>query len=198
MPREQLGRLFYRLAYAHGKPRWDTGRVPEALDAAVRDLDPGRFLDLGCGTGGAVVHLATRGWDALGVDFVASAIAAARRRAADAGVAAGFRVGDVTRLGELIGDRQFDLILDAGCYQGLSEAGRERYADGVARVAAPGATFLLYGFSAVPATWRLIGAPGVGSADAETRFAPWFALEQRGVAGMGRRDATWYRLRRRA
>jgi SAM-dependent methyltransferase len=196
MIRERAGRLFYRLSYAHGKPNWDTGRPPDALLDVVHDLRPGRFLDLGCGTGGAAVELAGLGWEVVGIDFVAAAIAKARRRAARAGVSADFRVGDVTRLESLHDARRFDLILDMGCYHGLSELGRERYAAGVAGVAAPGALFLLCGFRHTPSSWRVIGATGSGTADVGQRFAPWFTVEESGDVG-GVRGFAGYRLQRR-
>jgi SAM-dependent methyltransferase len=194
--REQAGRFFYRLSYAHRNPNWDTGRPPDVLLDLLRDLPPGRFLDLGCGTGGAAVQLASRGWEVVGIDFAASAIAKARRRAARAGVSADFRVGDVTRLERLQGALPFDLILDVGCYHGLSELGRERYAAGVAGVAAPGALLLLCGFRHTPSTWRLIGATGTGTADVGQRFAPWFTVERSGDVD-GARGFAWYQLERR-
>jgi len=197
MIREGVGRLFYRLTYAHGKPRWDTGETPDSLLQVACHLPRGRFLDLGCGTGGTAVHLASLGWEVVGVDFVASAIEEARRRAAQSGVAADFRVGDVTRLDTLLDARPFDLVLDVGCYHGLSGPGRDRYASGVARAAAPGAIFLLYGFSRTPSSWRLIGATGAGTDDVGTRFSPWFSEESSGDAG-GARGFAWYRLRRRS
>ncbi|MGA2283277.1 MAG: class I SAM-dependent methyltransferase [Candidatus Dormibacteria bacterium] len=198
MIREGVGRLFYRLTYAHGKPRWDTGETPDSLLQVVRDLPRGRFLDLGCGTGGTAVHLASLGWEVVGIDFVASAIEEARRRAAQSGVAADFRVGDVTHLDTLLDARPFDLVLDVGCYHGLSGPGRDRYASGVARAAAPGAIFLLYGFSSTPASWRLIGATGAGTADVGTRFSPWFRVEESSGDVGGARGFAWYRLRRRS
>jgi len=197
MIRERAGRLFYRLSYAHGKPNWDTGVAPNVLVELVRDLPPGRFLDLGCGTGASSVRLAGLGWEVVGVDFVPGAIAKARRRAEQAGVVAELRVGDVTRLDALVDGRRFDLILDVGCYHGLSSSGRERYAQAVARAAAPGAVFLLFGFRAIPSSWRLIGASGVGVADVVTRFAPWFTVGELTLPADGAREMAWYRLERR-
>ncbi len=194
---ERMGRLFYWLSYLHGKPNWDTGVPPETVLEAVRDLPPGRFLDLGCGTGATSVHLAGLGWEVVGIDYVPSAIERARRRAGQAGVSADFRVGDVTRLDSQLDGRPFDLILDLGCYHGLSEAGRCRYAAAVAEAAAPGATYLLFGFTAVPSSWRLIGANGAGTSDVETRFAPWFTVETTAASGHGKGSTSWRRLRRR-
>ncbi len=160
MIQERAGRLFYRLTYEHGKPRWDTEVAPEPLVGLVGSLSPGRFLDLGCGTGTTAVRLAGMGWEVLGIDYVPAAVERARRRAEEAGVTAEFRLGDVTRLDGAVQERRYDLILDAGCYHGLSSAGRERYAAAVAGAATPGATFLLFGFRRVPPTWRLIGGSG--------------------------------------
>ena len=111
---------------------------------------------------------------------------------------ADLRVGDVTHLDAVLDGRRFDLILDVGCYHGLSEAGRERYAEAVARAAGPGAVFLLFGLRTIPASWRLIGAPsGVGVADVASRFASWFTVEDVPVAAGVRGETAWYRLRRR-
>ncbi|TME28483.1 MAG: class I SAM-dependent methyltransferase, partial [Chloroflexi bacterium] len=76
------------------------------------------------------MYLAQHGWDAVGVDFAARAVAKARERARRAGVASTFFVGDVTRLGFF--GRTFDLALDIGCLHTLAVGDRPRYADGLA------------------------------------------------------------------
>jgi ubiquinone/menaquinone biosynthesis C-methylase UbiE len=73
-------------------------------DAAVRqawaDLllpllpEPRHITDLGCGTGTLAVLLAQAGHDVRGVDLADNMVAAATRKAADAGVTAEFRQGD--------------------------------------------------------------------------------------------------------
>jgi SAM-dependent methyltransferase len=68
---------------------------------------PGRALDLGCGVGSNVIWLAQQGWDAAGVDFAEAAIARARARAAERGVAATFTVGDLRKLEP---DGSYDLV----------------------------------------------------------------------------------------
>lgn len=59
-------------------------------------LQPGRALDLGCGSGGNAVWLAKRGWQVTAVDFSGVAIEKARMRAAASGVEVEFLVSDVT------------------------------------------------------------------------------------------------------
>ncbi|AWW41241.1 SAM-dependent methyltransferase [Streptomyces sp. AS58] len=92
----------------------DTGRVwsgrPNRLlvDEAT-DLAPGSALDLGCGEGGDVVWLASRGWRVTGVDISATALERAARHAAEAGV--GERTAwERHELGETFPDGSFDLV----------------------------------------------------------------------------------------
>ena len=47
---------------------------------AVSGLEPGRVLDVGCGSGELLAHYAARGWDTFGIDPAPRAVAAARRR----------------------------------------------------------------------------------------------------------------------
>jgi cyclopropane fatty-acyl-phospholipid synthase-like methyltransferase len=63
-------------------------------------VQPGRALDLGCGTGTNVIYLAEHGFDAFGVDISSRAVATTRRKIAQAGHAQKAHVyaGDVTRL----------------------------------------------------------------------------------------------------
>ena len=44
-----------------------------------RFVQPGRLLDIGCGDGSFVHHMARNGWDATGLDFSSSALEFARR-----------------------------------------------------------------------------------------------------------------------
>lgn len=62
----------------------------------TQGLEPGRALELGCGSGGNAVWLAQRGWRVTAVDFSAVAIEKAKLRAADKGVDVEFLVSDVT------------------------------------------------------------------------------------------------------
>jgi SAM-dependent methyltransferase len=97
---------------------------------------------LGCGTGTNVITLAKAGWEVIGIDFVPSAIAQARRKAVQAKATCTFRVGNVTRLTPDLYNR--DLILDVGCFHGLQTLQRTAYADGVRRALAPSGHWLAY------------------------------------------------------
>ena len=55
---------------------------------------PASILDVGCGTGSLSVLLAQAGYDVSGLDFSERMVAAARAKAAAAGVAARFEVDD--------------------------------------------------------------------------------------------------------
>jgi SAM-dependent methyltransferase len=143
----------YRTFYRLGLRVWERSRPPSDLVELVEGPTPlpsGRALDLGCGTGTDSVYLAQHGWDVTGVDMVPSALAAARRRAAAAGVSPRYLKGDATRLRELgVGDG-YTLVLDFGCFHTLPADRRDPYVQGVSEVAADGATLLLYGFARPP------------------------------------------------
>lgn len=182
-----LDTLFYRFAYRFGKPGWDTEEPRPELEEIIRDRQPGRALDLGCGPGRDAIALGAHGWEVVGVDFAPEAIAKARERAGKAGMAATFVVGDVTRLGEIGVLGPFDLLVDVGCYHTIPVERRDAYAAEVAAVARPGADLYLAGVSDPPATWRLLGAKGLSPADVRGRFGAHFALvDQRAAAPMGR------------
>ncbi|HEY2502357.1 MAG TPA: class I SAM-dependent methyltransferase [Mycobacterium sp.] len=131
-------------------------------------LEPGRVLDLGCGTGRNTRYFASHGWDAVGIDMLGRAIDEARSQAVGAAAKARFLQGDVTRLGQLdIGDG-FGLIVDSGCYYGLSGDQRDGYAEGVTRVAAPGAVLVMAGFTRIPGI-----IAGISEDDLRNRFGDW-------------------------
>lgn len=196
--------LIYRLMYAVGFTPWDTGEIPQELVALVEGAGAppvGRALDIGCGTGTQAVYLARQGWRVIGLDDLDRPLRSARARAAAAGVAVDWVKGDVTRLGEAGLTPGFALLLDRGCYHGLSSEGRVAYVDGVTGLAATGAILLLMSFARnrVPA-----GPPGADASEIAARFDAGWELESvapdTGAAPAGPlRDVarSWYRLRHR-
>jgi SAM-dependent methyltransferase len=197
----------YARMYRFGFAPWERYATAAAASISAlldreetgRSRPLGRALDLGCGRGQYTPELARRGWEAVGVDYVAAAIEAAtiKGRGVDR---LSYVVGDVTRLPSArLGT--FDFFLDIGCFQGLDARQRRSQGEGVSALANPGATVLLLSFG--PSRWRpLVG--GASQQEVETAFAGWemLAAEPADIAGLGwpmnRTAPRWYRLRRRA
>lgn len=181
-------RLFFNFSYFR-KPPWDTGISPPELLEHIATHPPGRALDLGCGTGTNVITLAKAGWQVTGVDFVRRAIQVARRKVRQVGVNADLRVGDVTRLDDLRGP--FDLILDIGCYHGLSTPGKQAYRENLCNLLAPTGNFLMYSI------FRQEAGPGMLEEDVRAFFND-FDLVQR-QDGQDRRDrqSAWFTFRKK-
>ena len=116
---------------------------PELLEF-IQNHEPGRAIDLGCGTGTNVITLAQAGWRVTGVDFAPRAINLAREKARKAGVQAEFRVSDVTRLQGINGP--FDFALDLGCFHGIPDNRRTDYLEQLDRILTPAGFWLMYGF----------------------------------------------------
>jgi SAM-dependent methyltransferase len=140
--------------YQEGMTPWDTGISPPELLAAIQGdgaLPPGRALDLGCGTGTNSLTMAAAGWQVVGVDFAAPAIAKAQAKAeqaedmlAHAHGSVTFIQADVTCLPPPAPGEHHQLLLDLGCLNGIPIARRPAYAAVLAQQAAPGALLLLY------------------------------------------------------
>ena len=185
---------FNRLYF--GKPPWDTGISPPELRAVIEGegaMPPGTALDLGCGTGTNVIYLARQGWRVVGVEYVPRAVGLARRKAKAARVSPRFHLGSVTAMPML--QNSFDLMLDMGCFHGLSKEDRRRYAGEVLRLSRPGTRYLLYAFAPYVGP---NGAIGVSRAEIESLFRPTFTLEK-AITGSDTKSArvsTWYSFRR--
>lgn len=111
------------------------------LVAEVRDLPPGRALDLACGEGRNAIWLAQRGWRVTAVDFSEVAIARARAAAARAAV-------DVEVLWADLLDYEpepdlYDLVVVLFLQIPADE--RRAVLSRAVRALAPGGTFLLVG-----------------------------------------------------
>ena len=184
-------RILYRLAYLFGTTPWDSGVSPPELVKWVEGpaaLEPGRALDIGCGTGTNCKYLLDHKWQVTGVDFTPRAVRAARRKAPGATLL----VGDVTRLAELGVSGPFALLLDLGCFHSIPDSRRDAYVKEVAKVAAPGATFLLFAFGEK-------GPGGIIAPESEIRRRFGNAFDVADVTpGAPFRKQTWYRLIRKS
>ena len=127
----------------------------EILVDQVKHLTPGRALDIGCGTGGNAIWLATQGWQVTAVDYSAVAIEKGKRFAAERGVNVEFVVADVSAHQP---QGLYDLIT---CfYIQLFPEQRANMLAKVSQVLAPGGTFLFVSHGQVqPAFWLVGGRP---------------------------------------
>lgn len=196
--RSWLQRLAFSIWYVLSRPPWDTRITPPELVEAItgeQRLQPGRALDLGCGTGTNSLYMAQHGWQVVGVDFAAPAIRQARRRAEQAGLSekVQFYVADVSRLDFL--KPPFDLALDIGCLHGLEPLARTRYRDGLCRLLPAGARYMLY---AVESARGCLGRPmGLTPDEVRQLFEPWFhLLKVEQGTHRGSRTSAWYWLER--
>lgn len=63
-----------------GRPPWDTGVSPTELNAYLSSNEPGRALDVGCGTGTNLLTMAQKGWEVVGMDIAWLSVVRARRK----------------------------------------------------------------------------------------------------------------------
>jgi cyclopropane fatty-acyl-phospholipid synthase-like methyltransferase len=136
-------RLSFQFSY-YQNPPWDTGISPPELLEFIENHDPGRAIDIGCGTGTNVITLARAGWKVIGVDFAPRAVRLARQKLQKAGVRADVQVSDATKLNRI--DGPFDLVFDLGCFHGISPQGRKLYLRQLDRILSPQGFWLIYGF----------------------------------------------------
>jgi SAM-dependent methyltransferase len=148
-------KLFYDLWYRFGTPPW-VGPARSELVRLVEsgDLLPGRAIDLGCGEGDNAIFLAQHGFQVTAVDFSPAAIAKAKAKAHEAGADVDFVIDDLTRLTGVSG--HFDVLVDYGTFDDLSNRDRAAYVDQVRSLAKPGAKFLLWCFEWEPKGWERV------------------------------------------
>jgi SAM-dependent methyltransferase len=145
-----VGSWAYDLMYRTWAP-WDSVGVRQDLEAllARRDVSPERYprwIDLGCGTGANVVHLARHGYESWGVDFSEVAVRKARKRAEEAGETSRFVVGDLTAPAIEGVVPPYDGILDFGTLDDLTGEDRARMAATITGLSRSGSIFLEYCF----------------------------------------------------
>lgn len=178
--------------YLRGRTPWDTGITPPEVMEFLADAEPGKALDLGCGTGTNTVTLASRGWRVTGVDFASGAIREARRKALLAGVEAEFLVADVADLRMLQGG--YDFALDIGCLHSLPEGRRADYAAGLSRLVRPQGCYMLYAWMPRRARGK---TAGIAPDEVERLLRADFTRDRTAVGEENGNPSAWYWYRRR-
>jgi SAM-dependent methyltransferase len=202
--------FFYRLLYGVGITPWEemhqhvAGEQVAALleeEESGREPPYGQALDVGCGSGIWSVKLAQRGWTVTGVVFIPHAICWARQRAQVAGANAQFIEGDAAALQASGIGSGYRLVMDFGCFHGLSDGQRAGEGRDVSAVAAPDASILILSFQ----PGRRGPLPrGASRDDILAAFPGWAVAheEKMDTTGAPKRvqqaEPRFYRLRRQA
>jgi len=156
-------------------PPWDVGRPQPAFVELLRarELNKGRVLDVGCGTGENALYLAENGFSVSGVDLSTRAIAAARAKTAERSLEADFRAGNALSLE--FRDNTFDNIIDSGLFHTFTDHDRPAFTREMARVLVPGGRYFMLCFSEKePTGWG--GPRRITRAEIEESFSPFFSI----------------------
>lgn len=143
---ERMAGQPWDVSYHHGPPPWDIGRPqPAVVRLASAGAFAGAVLDAGCGTGENALHVASLGLSVLGVDVAETALAIARKKAGDRGLAIEFAAADAFHLDRL--GRRFQTVLDCGLFHTFDADERPRYVASLASVTEPDGTLYVLCFS---------------------------------------------------
>jgi len=158
-------------------------------------LKPSRVLDIGCGTGTSVVYLASKGFDAYGLDISKVAIRKAVAKARDLGVKCDFRVMNFLDT-EMVSKASItcDIVMDIGCFHSLSARDRLRYKESLNLVSRPGSAYLLWCFLR-GRSWTY-GPPGVDQDEVERTLFKWFRVIEKRRVSTSFRETLFYVMRR--
>lgn len=143
---ERMTGLPWDASYRYGPAPWDIGK-PQPAIARLASLGgfAGPVLDAGCGTGEHSLLAASLGLRVLGVDVAETALAMARNKAADRGIAAEFALADALHLERL--GRKFATVLDCGLFHTFNADERPEYAASVASATEQGGNLYVLCFS---------------------------------------------------
>ncbi|MGH9742019.1 MAG: class I SAM-dependent methyltransferase [Candidatus Acidiferrum sp.] len=133
-------------SYHDGPAPWDIGGPQPAIARLVTEGGiAGAVLDAGCGTGENALLVASLGFSVLGFDVAETALAMARKKAADRGIAAEFAAADAFHLERL--GRKFQTVLDCGLFHTFNGDERPGYVASLASVTKQDGTLYVLCFS---------------------------------------------------
>ena len=126
---------------------WEIEQPPAELVRLVESgrLQPGKALDVACGSGNYSAYLAQNGFDVTAVDFSKKALALAKKKVKAAGLEQRVHLvhADVRHLGQVLFGTRFDFILDWSLLHHIAPADFEAYAGQFRDLLAPGGVLLL-------------------------------------------------------
>jgi cyclopropane fatty-acyl-phospholipid synthase-like methyltransferase len=148
---------------------WDTDEPPKELFELVEggSIQPCRVLDVGCGTGSYIIYLASKGFNAVGIDVSSVAIKKARTKTTKRNVNCRFHAVnflDLKALRSVIRE-PFDLVIDYGCLHSIKKKDRELYTPSLKNVTHPQSLYILWTFRPDSSNIKFLG--GLGSVDPE-------------------------------
>ncbi|APV43795.1 Methyltransferase domain-containing protein [Dehalogenimonas formicexedens] len=122
---------------------WEEGAPSDNLIELIESgqVPPGPVLDICTGSGINAIYLAQRGYECHAVDIYPTAISIAGEKAAKAGVACDFNVGDILDLA--FPGNFFNLVFDRGCFHNFAPGQRSAFINEVYRVLKPGGLYQL-------------------------------------------------------
>jgi SAM-dependent methyltransferase len=160
-------------SYTSGEPPpWDIGTPDPMLVAMIgsHTIEPGRTLEVGCGTGTNAIYLAEHGFDVVGVDVAPVAIENARGKAHGR-----CRFETVDFLNESPPGGPFQFVFDRGCFHTFdNDQERARFAQNVANVLVVGGMWLSL-IGSTEGAARDVGPPRRSAREAMNAIEP--ALE---------------------
>ncbi|MFQ6067594.1 MAG: class I SAM-dependent methyltransferase [bacterium] len=174
---------WWDLAYLIYAP-WDTDKPPGELVELVegRHVEPCRTLDVGCGTGSYIIYLASKGFEAMGIDISFVCIRKARAKAARRNINCQFHVVDFLDTEALsnVLKGPFDLVMDYGCLHSLRTRNRRRYPHSLKSLTHPGSLCLLWAFQRHAISY--FGPPGIDPEEVRGLFSQDFKILEERVA----------------
>ena len=130
----------------HYKQTWSLEFPSPELIGVLMALDMPKgtkCLDVGCGSGADLEHLAEKGFDVIGLDISPIAINIVKKRLEAKNLKAKLLVGDILNMS--LGSEKFDFVADRGCLHHIANEKRNIYANVVGKVIKPGGYLFLRG-----------------------------------------------------
>jgi SAM-dependent methyltransferase len=133
-------------SYHNGPAPWDIGHPQPAIARLASEGGfAGAVLDAGCGTGENALLVASLGLSVLGVDVAETALAVARKKAAEREIEIEFAAADAFHLEHLA--RMFETVLDCGLFHTFDSDERPGYVASLASVTEHDGTLYVLCFS---------------------------------------------------
>ena len=140
---------FFNSVYQDVAP-WDIGAPQPAMASLIERYPPANpILDIGCGSGDLAIYLAQLGYQVVGIDFVESAIAAAKGKinslSPETARLLSFQVADALKPSNL--QKKFGAVVDSGFYHLFNSDQCDQLIAEVASILLPNGYYYLHEFA---------------------------------------------------